>query len=86
MADLLKHKTTPNGGVAVTDDLKYNSTYMRAFTTILFIVWVWLVKLGRQNGIHVTPTAVWDGLAASDVSSSWGEEEWGKFLEARVLV
>ncbi|QRV93828.1 thioredoxin [Ceratobasidium sp. AG-Ba] len=66
--DLLTHKTTPNGGVDVTDDLKYN------------------IKLGRQNGIHVTPTALWDGLAANDVSSSWGEDEWNKFLSSKVLV
>lgn len=68
VAELLKHKTTPNGGTGVTDDLKYG------------------VKIGRQNGIHVTPTAVWDGLIAGDVSSSWAEEEWTKFLEAKVSV
>ncbi|KAG8681130.1 hypothetical protein FRC08_015822 [Ceratobasidium sp. 394] len=68
VADLLVHKTTPNGGVDVTDDLKYN------------------IKLGRQNSIHVTPTAIWDGLVAGDVSSSWGEEEWNKFLSAKILV
>ncbi|KAF8608939.1 hypothetical protein BDV93DRAFT_518971 [Ceratobasidium sp. AG-I] len=68
VADLLVHKTTPNGGVGVTDDLKYN------------------IKLGRQNSIHVTPTALWDGLAANDVSSSWLEAEWFKFLDAKVLV
>ncbi|KAG9093794.1 hypothetical protein FRC07_011414 [Ceratobasidium sp. 392] len=66
--NLLAHKTTPNGGVDVTDDLKYN------------------IKLGRQNSIHVTPTALWDGLVANDVSSSWGEEEWNKFLGSKVLV
>ncbi|KAG8683281.1 hypothetical protein FRC09_016177 [Ceratobasidium sp. 395] len=68
VADLLTHKTTPNGGVDVTDDLKYN------------------IKLGRQNSIHVTPTALWDGLVANDVSSSWGEQEWDKFLSSKVLV
>ncbi|KAG8753292.1 hypothetical protein FRC12_011593 [Ceratobasidium sp. 428] len=68
VADLLTHKTTPNGGVDVTDDLKYN------------------IKLGRQNSIHVTPTALWDGLIANDVSSSWGEQEWDKFLSSKVLV
>ncbi|KAH7339717.1 hypothetical protein B0J17DRAFT_656502 [Rhizoctonia solani] len=68
VADLLEHKSTPNGGVGVTDDLKYN------------------IKLGRQNGIHVTPSAVWDGLFASDVSSSWAKDEWEKFLEAKVVV
>jgi protein-disulfide isomerase len=64
--ELLKHKTTPNGGVGVTDDLKYN------------------IKLGRQNGIHVTPTVLWDGLVASEVSSSWTEEQWLPFISQRV--
>ncbi|CAE6417080.1 unnamed protein product [Rhizoctonia solani] len=68
VADLLELKSTPNGGVSVTDDLKYN------------------IKLGRQNGVHVTPSALWDGLLANDVSSSWGKEEWEKFLEAKVTV
>lgn len=39
------------------------------------------VKIGRQNGIHVTPTALFDGLKEDSVSSSWGKEEWEKFLE-----
>ncbi|KAJ1304682.1 hypothetical protein OPQ81_005821 [Rhizoctonia solani] len=44
------------------------------------------IKLGRQNGVHVTPSALWDGLLVSEVSSSWGKEEWEKFLEAKVTV
>lgn len=36
LADLLTFKGSPNGGVDVTDDVKYG------------------VKLGRQNGVHVT--------------------------------
>ncbi|QRW21580.1 thioredoxin [Rhizoctonia solani] len=68
VADLLELKSTSNGGVSVTDDLKYN------------------IKLGRQNGVHVTPSALWDGLLANDVSSSWGKDEWEKFLETKVTV
>ncbi|CEL60803.1 hypothetical protein RSOLAG1IB_04042 [Rhizoctonia solani AG-1 IB] len=68
VADLLELKSTPNGGVSVTDDLKYN------------------IKLGRQNGVHVTPSALWDGLLVNEVSSSWGKDEWQKFLEAKVTV
>ncbi|CAE6499529.1 unnamed protein product [Rhizoctonia solani] len=44
------------------------------------------IKLGRQNGIHVSPSALWDGLLANDVSSSWGKDEWERFLEAKVAV
>ncbi|CAE6385587.1 unnamed protein product [Rhizoctonia solani] len=66
VGELLELKSTPNGGVGVTDDLKYN------------------IKLGRQNGIHVTPSALWDGLLTQEVSSSWAKNEWEWFLKARV--
>ncbi|KAI0797095.1 hypothetical protein C8Q75DRAFT_710326 [Abortiporus biennis] len=66
--DLLTNKTSPNGGVDVTDDLKYT------------------IKFSRQNGIHVSPTVLWDGLIVNEISSSWGEKEWTQFLEQKVLV
>ncbi|KAI0080874.1 hypothetical protein K474DRAFT_1695488 [Panus rudis PR-1116 ss-1] len=66
--DLLTLKTTPNGGVDVTNDLKYT------------------IKFSRQNGIHVSPTVLWDGLIANEISSSWGEKEWTEFLEKNVTV
>jgi len=64
--DLLTIKGTPNGGVGVTDDLKYN------------------IKFSRQNSIHVSPTALWDGLVAGEVSSGWGEKEWNDFFQNKV--
>ncbi|KIJ69748.1 hypothetical protein HYDPIDRAFT_78645 [Hydnomerulius pinastri MD-312] len=66
--ELLKLKSTPNGGVAVTDDLKYT------------------IKFSRQNGIHVSPTVLWDGLVANEISSSWGKDEWTNFLAQKVAV
>ncbi|KAF5363597.1 hypothetical protein D9756_000304 [Leucocoprinus leucothites] len=42
------------------------------------------IKFARQNSIHVSPTALWDGLIANDVSSSWGEKEWTDFFAAKV--
>ncbi|KAL5487984.1 hypothetical protein ACEPAI_6092 [Sanghuangporus weigelae] len=59
---------TPNGGIAVTDELKYN------------------IKFGRQNGIHVSPTVLWDGLVANEISSSWTEQDWNDFFKAKVIV
>lgn len=67
-SDLLKLKSTPNGGVDVTEDLKYT------------------IKFSRQNGIHVSPTVLWDGLVANEISSSWGEKEWTEFLDKKVSV
>ncbi|EIN10972.1 hypothetical protein PUNSTDRAFT_65327 [Punctularia strigosozonata HHB-11173 SS5] len=42
------------------------------------------VKVSRQNGIHVSPSAVWDGVLANEVSSSWGEKEWNDWLANKV--
>ncbi|VDB97133.1 unnamed protein product [Peniophora sp. CBMAI 1063] len=44
------------------------------------------VKFARQNSIHVSPTVLWDGLVANEISSSWGEKEWSEFLAAKVTV
>lgn len=41
-------------------------------------------KLGRQNGIHVTPTVLWNGIVEGSVSSSFGGKEWGEFFEKNV--
>ncbi|KAK7050020.1 hypothetical protein VNI00_005451 [Paramarasmius palmivorus] len=64
----LKLKSSPNGGVDVTNDLKYT------------------VKFSRQNGVHVSPTVLWDGIIANEVSSSWGEKEWLEWLVQKVAV
>ena len=42
------------------------------------------VKLGRQNGIHVTPTVVLDGLVDPSISSSFGAEEWDKYVKEKI--
>ncbi|ORX33510.1 hypothetical protein BD324DRAFT_639621 [Kockovaella imperatae] len=42
------------------------------------------VKLGRQNGIHVTPTVLFDGIRDDFVSSSWGKEEWEDYLAKKM--
>ncbi|KAG7095921.1 hypothetical protein E1B28_006605 [Marasmius oreades] len=68
LSELLKLKSSPNGGVDVTDDLKYT------------------VKFSRQNGIHVSPTAMWDGVTANEISSSWSEKEWIEFFATKVRV
>jgi len=41
-------------------------------------------KFSRQNGIHVSPTVMWDGLVANEVSSGWDQEDWVNFLESKV--
>lgn len=45
-----------------------------------------VVKFSRQNGVHVSPSVLWDGILANEVSSSWGEEEWMQFFAQKVAV
>lgn len=83
--ELLKLKSSPNGGVSVTEDLKYTSALpcrRQIHSNSLSSA----VKFSRQNGIHVSPTVLWDGLVANEISSGWGEKEWTEFLAAKVVV
>jgi hypothetical protein len=81
-------KSTPNGGVAVTEDLKYNSkqAFVRRVENGANIFFCFAVKFSRQNSIHVSPTVLFDGLVANEVSSSWGEAEWTEFFQRRIAV
>ncbi|KAF9922033.1 hypothetical protein FBU30_007902 [Linnemannia zychae] len=40
----------------------------------------YFIKLGRQNGIHVSPTALWDGLVENSISSGWTLDQWKEFF------
>jgi len=46
----------------------------------------YVVRFGRQNGIHVSPTCMWDGLITEEPQSSWGEKAWMDFLTRKVTV
>ena len=41
------------------------------------------IKIGRQNSIHITPTALWNGVVEPSISSSFGQQQWIEFLEQR---
>ncbi|CBX95317.1 hypothetical protein LEMA_P024690.1 [Plenodomus lingam JN3] len=42
------------------------------------------VKANRLTGVHVTPTVVFDGVVANEISSSWTEAQWEEWLEKHV--
>ncbi|KAH9892132.1 thioredoxin-like protein [Xylariomycetidae sp. FL2044] len=44
-----------------------------------------LIKMARLVGIHVSPTVVFDGVVAGDISSSWGKEQWEEWLEKSIV-
>lgn len=45
----------------------------------------WHVKLGRQTGIHVSPTVLFDGIIDSDISSGWTFDQWKEWLAKKVV-
>ncbi|KAG9303598.1 hypothetical protein G9A89_018494 [Geosiphon pyriformis] len=42
------------------------------------------IKLGRQQGIHVSPTVLWDGLIDNSISSSWTFDQWKEWLASKL--
>ena len=42
------------------------------------------IKLGRQTGIHVSPTVLFDGLQENSVSSGWELEQWKEFFKSKL--
>ncbi|ORY54854.1 thioredoxin-like protein [Pseudomassariella vexata] len=39
-----------------------------------------LIKMARLVGVHVSPTVIFDGVVANDISSGWTREQWSEFL------
>ncbi|CAD6587323.1 MAG: hypothetical protein TREMPRED_004717 [Tremellales sp. Tagirdzhanova-0007] len=44
----------------------------------------YLVRVGRQNGIIVTLTGLFNGVRDDSISSSWGKDEWEKYLASKL--
>ncbi|CAG8658078.1 3209_t:CDS:2 [Racocetra persica] len=44
----------------------------------------WHIKLGRQNGIHVSPTVLFDGLIDDSISSSSTLVQWQEWLAKKM--
>ncbi|ORY98223.1 thioredoxin-like protein [Syncephalastrum racemosum] len=42
------------------------------------------IKLGRQTGIHVSPTVLFDGLQDNAVSSSWELSQWQEYFQSKL--
>ncbi|KAI1392909.1 uncharacterized protein F4822DRAFT_392568 [Hypoxylon trugodes] len=38
------------------------------------------IRYGRLIGVHVSPTVVFDGIVANDISSSWTKDQWQQWL------
>lgn len=42
------------------------------------------IKIGRQNGIHVSPTVLVDGIRDDSVSSGWELNQWQEYLKSKL--
>ncbi|KAI1425086.1 thioredoxin-like protein [Xylaria sp. FL1777] len=44
-----------------------------------------LVKTARLVGVHVSPTVIFDGVVANDISSGWTKEQWEEWLTKNII-
>ncbi|KAI0410155.1 thioredoxin-like protein [Xylaria palmicola] len=44
-----------------------------------------LVKMARLVGVHVSPTVIFDGVVANDISSGWTKEQWEEWLTKNII-
>lgn len=44
-----------------------------------------VTKINRLLGVHVTPTVIFDGVVANEISSSWTGEQWAGWLGKNVV-
>lgn len=42
------------------------------------------IRIGRQNGIHVSPTVLLDGLKDDSISSGWELDQWKEYLKSKL--
>ncbi|KAJ1954197.1 hypothetical protein IWQ62_005815 [Dispira parvispora] len=42
------------------------------------------IKLGRQQGIHVSPTVLFNGIVDNSISSSWTLDQWVEYLQTKL--
>ncbi|KAI0452472.1 thioredoxin-like protein [Xylaria acuta] len=44
-----------------------------------------LVKMARLVGVHVSPTVIFNGVVANDISSGWTKEQWEEWLTKNIV-
>lgn len=44
-----------------------------------------LVKMNRMQGVHVTPTVVFNGVVENGISSSFDGKQWEEWLEKNIV-
>ncbi|KAK0748300.1 hypothetical protein B0T21DRAFT_447059 [Apiosordaria backusii] len=44
-----------------------------------------VTKINRLLGVHVTPTVIFNGVVANEISSGWTEDQWREWLEKNIV-
>ncbi|KAI8954950.1 thioredoxin-like protein [Xylaria longipes] len=44
-----------------------------------------LVKTARLVGVHASPTVIFNGVVANDISSGWTKEQWEEWLTKNIV-
>ncbi|KAI3324835.1 thioredoxin-like protein [Xylariaceae sp. AK1471] len=44
-----------------------------------------LVKTARLVSVHVSPTVIFNGVIANEISSGWTKEQWGEWLTKNIV-
>lgn len=44
-----------------------------------------LIKMARLVSVHVSPTVIFDGVVANDISSGWTKEQWIEWLTKNIV-
>jgi len=44
-----------------------------------------LVKTARLVGVHVSPTVIFNGVVANEISSGWTKEQWEEWLTKNIV-
>ncbi|KAK4648028.1 uncharacterized protein QC761_106500 [Podospora bellae-mahoneyi] len=44
-----------------------------------------ITKINRLLGVHVTPTVIFNGVVANEISSGWTEEQWKEWLDKNIV-
>jgi hypothetical protein len=43
-----------------------------------------VIKMARLVGVHVSPTVIFDGVVANEISSSWTDDQWIEWLNKNI--
>ena len=82
---LIVEENKANYGVSVTDDLKYTGAYVPVAQHLeRCLTYFIAVRFSRQNSVHTSPTVLFNGVIAPEISSTWLTQDWVAWLTKKI--